>query len=56
MSEPATTNPPLYLNKKWNHLRRILENPSPFGHPDFQPSTELIDFLMDSCRILVIGK
>lgn len=41
--------------KRWAHLRKILERPGPFCHPEFEPSPEILDFVMSSCKILVIG-
>lgn len=41
--------------KRWDHLRKILERPGPFSHPEFEPSSEILDFVMTSCKILVIG-
>ncbi|CAH1975152.1 unnamed protein product [Acanthoscelides obtectus] len=41
--------------KRWGHLRKVLERSSPFSHPEFEPSSEVLDFLMTSCKILVIG-
>ncbi|KAK9739090.1 E2 binding domain [Popillia japonica] len=43
------------LNKRWDHLRKILERPGPFCHPEFEPSPEILDFIMTGCKILVIG-
>uniref|UniRef100_A0A8C4ZC33 NEDD8-activating enzyme E1 catalytic subunit n=1 Tax=Gadus morhua TaxID=8049 RepID=A0A8C4ZC33_GADMO len=40
---------------RWSHLRKFLERPGPFTHPDFEPSTESLQFLLDTCKILVIG-
>lgn len=42
-------------HKRWGHLRKILERPGPFSHPEFEPSPEILDFIMTSCKILVIG-
>ena len=42
-------------NKRWCHLRKVLERSGPFCHPDFEPSPQLINFLTDTCKILVIG-
>ncbi|XP_018332029.2 NEDD8-activating enzyme E1 catalytic subunit [Agrilus planipennis] len=50
MSEKLET-----LSNRWNNLRKILERPGPFSHPDFEPSLEIINFLMNTCKILVIG-
>lgn len=27
---------------RWNHVRKFLERPGPFTHPDFEPSTEVM--------------
>ncbi|KDR23046.1 NEDD8-activating enzyme E1 catalytic subunit, partial [Zootermopsis nevadensis] len=40
---------------RWCHLRKVLERSGPFCHPDFEPSTENLSFLMGSCKVLVIG-
>lgn len=41
--------------KRWDHLRKVLERAGPFCHPEFEPSPEILDFVMTSCKILVIG-
>lgn len=41
--------------KRWDHLRKVLERAGPFSHPEFEPSPEILDFVMTSCKILVIG-
>uniref|UniRef100_A0A3Q2QCW7 NEDD8-activating enzyme E1 catalytic subunit n=1 Tax=Fundulus heteroclitus TaxID=8078 RepID=A0A3Q2QCW7_FUNHE len=40
---------------RWNHVKKFLERPGPFTHPDFEPSTESLQFLLETCKILVIG-
>ncbi|XP_029456932.1 NEDD8-activating enzyme E1 catalytic subunit isoform X1 [Rhinatrema bivittatum] len=40
---------------RWNHIKKFLERSGPFTHPDFEPSTESLQFLLDTCKILVIG-
>lgn len=40
---------------RWNHVKKFLEWPGPFIHPDFEPSTESLQFLLDTCKVLVIG-
>lgn len=42
-------------HKRWDHLRKILERPGPFCHPEFEPSVEILDFVMSSCKVLVVG-
>lgn len=43
-------------NKKWNNLRNILERDGPFCKTDFTPSPDILDFLQNTAKILVIGK
>uniref|UniRef100_A0A3Q1J283 NEDD8-activating enzyme E1 catalytic subunit n=1 Tax=Anabas testudineus TaxID=64144 RepID=A0A3Q1J283_ANATE len=40
---------------RWNHIKKFLERSGPFTHPDFEPSTESIQFMLETCKILVIG-
>uniref|UniRef100_T1J860 NEDD8-activating enzyme E1 catalytic subunit n=1 Tax=Strigamia maritima TaxID=126957 RepID=T1J860_STRMM len=40
---------------RWNHVRKFLERGGPFSHPDFEPSFETLDFILDTCKILIIG-
>ncbi|MED6252904.1 NEDD8-activating protein uba3, partial [Ataeniobius toweri] len=40
---------------RWNHIKKFLERSGPFTHPDFEPSTECLQFLLETCQILVIG-
>ncbi|KAF3828992.1 hypothetical protein GH733_003256 [Mirounga leonina] len=40
---------------RWNHVKKFLERSGPFTHPDFEPSTESLQFLLDTCKVLVIG-
>ncbi|XP_036415736.1 NEDD8-activating enzyme E1 catalytic subunit isoform X4 [Colossoma macropomum] len=40
---------------RWDHVKKFLERAGPFTHPDFEPSTESLQFLLDVCKILVIG-
>uniref|UniRef100_A0A182YFM3 NEDD8-activating enzyme E1 catalytic subunit n=2 Tax=Anopheles stephensi TaxID=30069 RepID=A0A182YFM3_ANOST len=44
-----------HLSKRWNHLRKILERSGPFCHPNFTASSETLEFLLNTCKILVIG-
>lgn len=45
-----------HTNKKWGHLKRILERNGPFDTENFEASPSNLDFLMNDCKILVIGK
>ncbi|XP_067684861.1 NEDD8-activating enzyme E1 catalytic subunit-like [Haliotis asinina] len=40
---------------RWNHVKKFLERGGPFAHPDFEPSSETLQFLQEVCKILVIG-
>ncbi|XP_053705476.1 NEDD8-activating enzyme E1 catalytic subunit isoform X1 [Synchiropus splendidus] len=40
---------------RWSHVQKFLERPGPFTHPDFEPSTDSLQFLFDTCKVLVIG-
>ncbi|KAL6464361.1 hypothetical protein MHYP_G00266780 [Metynnis hypsauchen] len=40
---------------RWDHVKKFLERAGPFTHPDFEPSTESLQFLLDMCKILVVG-
>lgn len=46
---------PDYQQRRWQHIRKLLERSGPFCHPDFEPSAEILDFLMNSCKVLVVG-
>ncbi|XP_077987685.1 NEDD8-activating enzyme E1 catalytic subunit-like [Glandiceps talaboti] len=40
---------------RWNHIRKFLERTGPFAHPDFEPNTEMLGFLLETCKVLVVG-
>lgn len=42
-------------HRRWAHIRKILERSGPFCQPEFTPSLDGLKFLMESCKILVIG-
>lgn len=44
-----------HLQKRWNHVRRVLERPGPFCHPEFVASADILENLMKTCKLLVIG-
>ncbi|XP_030755571.1 NEDD8-activating enzyme E1 catalytic subunit [Sitophilus oryzae] len=41
--------------KRWIHLKKVLERPGPFTHPEFEPSPDILDFILSTCKILIIG-
>lgn len=41
--------------RKWSNLKKILERPGPFSHPGYEPSPEILPFIMNDCKVLVIG-
>lgn len=40
---------------RWHHLQKILERGGPFTHPDFEPSPDILEFMKENCKILVVG-
>ncbi|XP_033102908.1 NEDD8-activating enzyme E1 catalytic subunit-like [Anneissia japonica] len=40
---------------RWNHVKKFLERTGPFAHCDFEASPDILNFLLNTCRILVIG-
>ncbi|CAG5106314.1 Similar to UBA3: NEDD8-activating enzyme E1 catalytic subunit (Pongo abelii) [Cotesia congregata] len=44
-----------HTHRRWSHLRKILERSGPFCRPDFEPSPDTLEFLMENCKVLVIG-
>ncbi|XP_015123664.1 NEDD8-activating enzyme E1 catalytic subunit [Diachasma alloeum] len=44
-----------HTHRRWAHLRKVLERSGPFCRPDFEPSPDTLQFLMENCKILVIG-
>ncbi|XP_043273230.1 NEDD8-activating enzyme E1 catalytic subunit [Venturia canescens] len=44
-----------HTHRRWGHLKKILERSGPFCRPDFEPSPETLQFLMENCKLLVIG-
>ena len=51
VDEPVRGN----WNGRWTHLRKILERKGPLTPSAFNPAPEILDFLLESCKILVIG-
>lgn len=49
------SNSPDVMQRRWSHLRKVLERSGPFCHPDFDPSPETLGFIMNTCKLLVIG-
>lgn len=43
------------VHRKMCHLRKILERTGPFCRPDFEPSPDNLKFIMQNCKILIIG-
>ncbi|XP_031620729.1 nedd8-activating enzyme E1 catalytic subunit [Contarinia nasturtii] len=43
------------FGRRWMHVRKILERSGPFCQPEFSPSVNIFEFLMKTCKILVIG-
>lgn len=41
--------------RRWSHLQKILGRSGPFCHPQFEPSSENLTFIQETCKILVVG-
>lgn len=41
--------------RQFSCLRKILERAGPVCHPDFEPSAEILNFISNDCKVLVIG-
>ncbi|XP_014468392.1 PREDICTED: NEDD8-activating enzyme E1 catalytic subunit [Dinoponera quadriceps] len=42
-------------HRRWGNLRKVLERSGPFCRPDFEPCSENLQFLLENCKLLVIG-
>ncbi|XP_076820354.1 NEDD8-activating enzyme E1 catalytic subunit-like [Clavelina lepadiformis] len=51
----STVREPLNWSGRWNHIQKVLERSGPFAHPDFEPSPDILGFLLNNCKLLVIG-
>ncbi|KAL4226530.1 NEDD8-activating protein uba3 [Mactra antiquata] len=40
---------------RWCHVQKFIERTGPFAHPDFEPSSESLGFLQETCKLLIIG-
>eukprot|EP00002_Diphylleia_rotans_P023276 TRINITY_DN4577_c0_g1_i4.p1 TRINITY_DN4577_c0_g1~~TRINITY_DN4577_c0_g1_i4.p1 ORF type:complete len:124 (-),score=22.24 TRINITY_DN4577_c0_g1_i4:62-433(-) len=40
---------------QWDHLNRILLRDGPVANPAFAPSPEVLEFIQNDCKVLVIG-
>ena len=40
---------------RWTHLQKLLERRSPLHQQEYEPCPEMLDFLRNHCRVLVIG-
>lgn len=41
--------------KRWQNIRKVCERTGPFCHPDFEASPDIVEFLSDSCKVLIVG-
>lgn len=42
-------------HKRWQNIRKICERTGPFCHPDFEASPDIVEFIMESCKVLIVG-
>uniref|UniRef100_A0A3B5BC35 NEDD8-activating enzyme E1 catalytic subunit n=1 Tax=Stegastes partitus TaxID=144197 RepID=A0A3B5BC35_9TELE len=40
---------------RWNHIKKFVERSGPFTHPEFEPGPESLQFMSETCKVLVIG-
>lgn len=40
---------------RWNHLKFYLERNGPMDAPDFEPNPMILDFMLNQCKLLVVG-
>ncbi|KAJ2952136.1 hypothetical protein O0L34_g4415 [Tuta absoluta] len=55
MSTTGESQTAEYQQRRWLNIRKLLERSGPFCHPDFEASAEILDFIMNSCKVLVVG-
>ena len=41
---------------RWTDLRKLFERAGPFAPQTFEPSSEILDALLNNVKILVVGK
>ncbi|EZA53115.1 NEDD8-activating enzyme E1 catalytic subunit [Ooceraea biroi] len=46
---------PDQTHRRWSNLQKVLERSGPFCRPDFEPSPETLQFLLENCKVLVVG-
>ncbi|CAL1689616.1 unnamed protein product [Lasius platythorax] len=44
-----------HTHRRWSNLRKVLERCGPFCRPDFEPSSENLQMLLERCKVLVVG-
>ncbi|CAH3020506.1 unnamed protein product [Porites evermanni] len=40
---------------RWSHLQKLLMRSGPLAHQDFEPGSQVLEFMLESAKILVIG-
>ncbi|XP_074595791.1 ubiquitin-like activating enzyme 3 [Brevipalpus obovatus] len=40
---------------RWTHLRKVLERSGSFAPTDYEPSPEVLNFIQENCKLLVVG-
>lgn len=45
----------LEWGERWSDVRKLLERPGPFTHPDFEPSPDTLKMVQENIKLLVIG-
>ncbi|XP_031565141.1 NEDD8-activating enzyme E1 catalytic subunit-like [Actinia tenebrosa] len=40
---------------RWGHLQKLLVRSGPLAHQDFEPGPQVLDFILENAKVLVIG-
>lgn len=60
VEENSSETPMVVENKgdwsgRWSHVQRLLLRSGPLAHQDFEPGPQVLEFMLDTAKILVIG-
>ncbi|KXJ06624.1 NEDD8-activating enzyme E1 catalytic subunit [Exaiptasia diaphana] len=52
---PSSSIDPNNWPGRWNHLQKLLVRGGPLAHLDFEPGPEVLNFILENAKVLVIG-
>lgn len=55
MDTTSKATVPAFNRSRWTHVRKVLERKSPFVEQFFEPSDKLLEFILNECKVLVVG-